>query len=115
MRKILYPIFYSVVVLCVLSVLQVNAQTAEKILIKGRIIDSKDKLPVIGATVVEQDADKRTITGVATDIDGNFAIKISDVTHKVVISTIGYKTKILDIGTRRVFNTTLESNSNALS
>jgi TonB-linked SusC/RagA family outer membrane protein len=115
MRKILYPIFYSVVVLCVLSALQVNAQTAEKILIKGRIIDSKDKLPVIGATVVEQDADKRTVTGVATDIDGNFALKVSDVTHKVVVSTIGYKTKILDIGTRRVFNTTLESNSNSLS
>jgi hypothetical protein len=115
MRRIFYPIIYSVVILCVFLASLAHAQTAEKILIKGRIIDSRDKLPVIGATVVEQDKDKRTITGAATDIDGNFAIKVSDVTHKIAISIIGYKTKILDIGTRRVFNTTLESNRNELT
>ncbi|MFD1257298.1 SusC/RagA family TonB-linked outer membrane protein [Mucilaginibacter terrae] len=115
MRRLLYLIIYSVVILCVFSTWNAKAQTGEKILIKGRIIDSRDKLPVIGATVVEQDNDKRTITGAATDIDGNFAIKISSVNNKVSISIIGYKTKILDIGTRRVFNTTLESNSNSLN
>jgi TonB-linked SusC/RagA family outer membrane protein len=115
MRRIFYPIIYSVVILCVFFASHARAQTAEKILVKGRIIDSRDKLPVIGATVVEQDKDKRTITGAATDIDGNFAIKVSDVTHKISISIIGYKTKVLDIGTRRVFNTTLESNRNELT
>ena len=114
MRRFFYLIIYSVVILCGFTAFDAQAQIAEKILIKGRITDSKDKLPIIGATVVEQDKDKRTITGVATDIDGNFAIKISDVTHKITISIIGYKPKVLDIGTRRVFNTTLESNSNSL-
>lgn len=115
MRRIFYLVIYSSAILCLLPAWQAHAQTAEKILIKGRIIDSKDKLPVVGATVVEQDKDKRTITGAATDIDGNFALKISDVTHKVLISIIGYKPKVLDIGTRRVFNTTLESNANELT
>ncbi|UEG54995.1 SusC/RagA family TonB-linked outer membrane protein [Mucilaginibacter daejeonensis] len=115
MRKTLYLINYLVVAISILSAVHAHAQTAERVLIKGRITDSRDKLPVVGATVVEQDKDKRTITGVATDIDGNFAIKVSDVTHKLSISIIGYKTKILDIGTRRIFNTTLESNANSLS
>jgi TonB-linked SusC/RagA family outer membrane protein len=116
MRRNLYPIIYSVVVMLMFAwQTEAQAQATEKILIKGRIIDSRDKLPVIGATVVEQDKDKRTVSGAATDLDGNFAIKISDVTHKISISIIGYKTKVLDIGTRRVFNTTLESNRNELT
>ncbi len=115
MRRFYTSIFYTVMLLCVCAAMHAQAQTAEKILIKGRIIDSKDKLPVIGATVTEQDQDKRTVTGVAADIDGNFAIKISDVTHKLVISIIGYKTKTLDIGTRRVFDIPLESNTSTLN
>lgn len=115
MRKQFYLIIYSVAFLCALNAFQAQGQTPEKFLIKGRVIDSKDNLPVIGATVVEQDKDKRTVTGAATDIDGNFAIKVSDASHKLSISILGYKTKVLDIGNRRIFNTTLESNSNSLA
>ena len=114
MKRIFITIFYTAVALCVL-VFNTKAQTTEKILIQGKIIGSKDKLPVIGATVIEQDKDKRTITGVATNIDGVFAIKISNPANKLVISIIGYKTKIMDIGTRRVFNTTLDENTSDLS
>ena len=91
-----------------------QAQTAEKILIKGRIIDVKDKLPVIGATVIEQDKDKRTVTAQTTDIDGNFSIKVTNTANKLVISYIGSKTITLDIGPRRVFNVTMQSNFNEL-
>ncbi|MES2279017.1 MAG: SusC/RagA family TonB-linked outer membrane protein [Bacteroidota bacterium] len=92
-----------------------QAQTAEKILIKGRVIDSKDKLPVIGATVTEQDKDKRTISAQAADIDGNFSLKISDPANKLVISIIGYKSVTLDIGVRRLFNVGLQSSTNDLT
>jgi TonB-linked SusC/RagA family outer membrane protein len=115
MRRTFNLITYTVALVLAFWAINAQAQTGEKILIKGRIIDSKDKLPVIGATVVEQDKDKRTINGAATDIDGNFAIKVSDVNNKLVVSIIGYKPKTLDIGTRRIFNTTLESNRNELT
>jgi len=75
MRKIYTAVFYTVFALCVAAVINVHAQTAEKILVKGRVTDSRDKLPVIGATVIEQDKDGRTISGQATDIDGNFVLK----------------------------------------
>jgi TonB-linked SusC/RagA family outer membrane protein len=97
------------------AVMHAQAQTAEKILIKGRVVDSKDKLPVIGATITEQDKDKRTVSAQAADIDGNFALKISDPANKLVISIIGYKTVILDIGTRRQFNVNMVSSTNDLS
>ncbi|QJD95250.1 SusC/RagA family TonB-linked outer membrane protein [Mucilaginibacter robiniae] len=93
----------------------VYAQAPDKILIKGRVIDQKDKQPVIGATVVEQDNDKRTVAGAATDINGNFAIKVSSTTHKLSFSFIGYNTKVLDIGERRIFNVNLESSSRTLT
>ena len=94
----------------------VVAQTAgDRVLIKGKVVDSKDKLAIIGASVVEQDNEKRTITGVATDIDGNFAIRVSSVKNKISVSYIGYKPKVFDINERRVFNVSLESNSSTLN
>lgn len=114
MRRAFYLIIFGIALLCGLASPS-QAQTPEKILIKGRIIDSKDKLPVVGATVVEQDNDKRTITGTSTDIDGNFALKISNVSNKITISILGYKPRVLDIGSRRLFNINLESNSNMLT
>ncbi|WP_345953800.1 SusC/RagA family TonB-linked outer membrane protein [Mucilaginibacter sp. PAMB04168] len=115
MRNIYNAIFFTVLACCLVTVINVHAQTAEKILIKGRVTDSRDKLPVVGATVVEQDKDGRTISGQATDIDGNFVLKVTDVSHKIVISTIGYKSRTLEIGTRRIINVTLESNARALT
>lgn len=114
MRRIYTTVFYTVFALCV-ALVNAHAQTAEKILIKGRVTDSRDKLPVVGATVVEQDKDGRTISGQATDIDGNFVLKITDVTHKLVISTIGYKPRTLEIGPKRQFNVALESSARALT
>lgn len=89
--------------------------TADRILIKGRVTDSKDKSSIIGASVVEQDNDRRTVTGVATDIDGNFAIRVSSTKNKLSISYIGYKSKVLDINDRRTFNVSIDPNSSALN
>jgi TonB-linked SusC/RagA family outer membrane protein len=89
-----------------------QAQTAAtKILVKGKLLDAKDKQPLIGATVIEQDNDKRTVTGTVTDIDGNFAISIKNPANKIVFSYIGYRTQIFPIGTRTVFNISLVSST----
>lgn len=112
MKKIITYIFYFTIIPAFLlsSVAKAQAPT-DKILIKGRIIDSKDKSTVVGASVIEVDNEKRTITGVATDIDGNFALKISNPNNKIQFSYIGYKTIVLPIGARRVFNVTMEANN----
>jgi TonB-linked SusC/RagA family outer membrane protein len=115
MKKIFTYIFYLILLSSFLFQQVVKAQApAEKILIKGKVIDDSDKSAIVGASVVEVDPDKRTITGVATDIDGNFAIRISNPNNKIQFSYIGQKTIILPIGARRVFNVSLVSN-NSLS
>lgn len=86
--------------------------TTDKILIKGKVIDSKDKSAIIGASVIEKDKDDRTVTGVSTNIDGDFAIKISNPANKLSISYIGYKTQVLPIGTRTTFNVSMVSSNN---
>lgn len=80
--------------------IQVSAQESNNV-IRGQVIDGSDKLPLPGATVIEQDAEKRTVTGVITDFDGNFAIRVKSTTNQLVISTLGYKTKTIAIGNQK--------------
>lgn len=69
-----------------------NAQV-KNISVRGKVIDSKDKQVIPGASVVEVDKDKRTVNGVSTDIDGNFVLRISDPANKIMVSYIGYVTQ----------------------
>lgn len=63
------------------------SQTAQNI--KGRVIDSDSKLPLVGATVVVEDSIRQ---GAATDADGHFIIKNVPVgRHKLQISCAGYE------------------------
>ena len=61
---------------------------ASPVVVRGMVIGSDDKEPVIGASVVIDGTNK----GVATNIDGQFALKLPPDTS-LVISYIGYKTK----------------------
>lgn len=54
---------------------------------RGTIIDDQGE-PLIGASVIVPG----TTTGVTTDIDGNFSIKVPDNTKELTIEYIGFKT-----------------------
>ncbi|MFI1743320.1 SusC/RagA family TonB-linked outer membrane protein [Thalassobellus sediminis] len=87
-------------ILISITSMQLSAQETNNV-IRGQVLDASDKLPLPGATVIEQDAEKRTITGVITDFDGNFAIRVKSTTNQLVISTLGYKTKTINIGNQK--------------
>ncbi|WP_442590966.1 SusC/RagA family TonB-linked outer membrane protein [Pedobacter sp. AW31-3R] len=92
------------------------AQSPEiKTMIRGKITDYTDHRPVPGVSVVEVDKNRRTVNGVSTDREGNFALKVSDATNSVSISFIGYKTLTLKIGSRSVFNLEITAEENALT
>ena len=55
-------------------------------IVRGMVIDAEDKEPVIGASVVIDGTNK----GVATNVDGQFALKLPPDTS-LVISLIGYE------------------------
>lgn len=93
----------------------IETASAQTVTVRGKVIDVKDKLPVIGASVVEVDKDKRTITGVVTDIDGNYALRVSNPKNQIQVSFIGYKTFIGGtVGTNTVINVQLSPSTREL-
>ena len=71
-----------------IKVVDLSDGCASPVVVRGMVIDEENKEPVIGAAVFIDGTNK----GVATDIDGQFALKLPPDTS-LVISYIGYKTK----------------------
>lgn len=119
MRNIINSYFLRTVaiIVCVFSTQALMAQSpaaSTTFIVRGRVIDRTDKQPVIGASVVEQDKDKRTVTGVVTDLNGNFALKMKDPKHTISVSYLGYKSQSVAVNGRTNINFSLESNFNEL-
>ena len=70
------------------TVVDLSDGCASPVVVRGMVIDAEDKEPVIGASVVIDGTKK----GVATNIDGQFALKVPSDTS-LVISSIGYNSK----------------------
>ncbi|MBF1423754.1 MAG: carboxypeptidase-like regulatory domain-containing protein [Prevotella histicola] len=71
-----------------IKVVDLSEGCASPVVVRGMVIGSDDKEPVIGASVVIDGTNK----GVATNIDGQFALKLPPDTS-LVISYIGCKDK----------------------
>lgn len=70
-----------------------GAYSQTKTTIRGRVVDQKDKAPIIGATVVESNKDNRVVNGTITDIDGNFVYQMKNPENTMKVSIIGYQAK----------------------
>jgi len=72
----------------------VGAYSQTKTVVRGKVIDQKDKSAVVGATVVESDKDNRVVNGTITDMDGNFVyeMKNSANTLKVTVMNLFHLT-----------------------
>ena len=71
-----------------IKVVDLSDSCASPVVVRGMVVGSDNKEPVIGASVVIDGTKK----GVVTNIDGQFALKLPPDTS-LVISYIGYKTK----------------------
>ena len=71
-----------------IKVVDLSDGCASPVVVRGMVVGSDDKEPLIGASVVIDGTNK----GVATNVDGQFALKLPPDTS-LVISYIGYKTK----------------------
>ncbi len=85
------------------KVVDLSDGCASPVVVCGMVIDAEDKEPVIGASVVIDGTNK----GVATNVDGQFALKLPPDTS-LVISYIGYKTKKVHV------SSLLHSNNNVI-
>ena len=70
------------------KVVDLSDGCASPVVVRGMVIGSDDKEPLIGASVVIDGTNK----GVVTNVDGQFALKLPPDTS-LVISYIGYKTQ----------------------
>ena len=71
-----------------IKVVHLSDSCASPVVVRGMVIGSDNKEPVIGASVVIDGTDK----GIATNVDGQFALKVPSDTS-LVISYIGCKDK----------------------
>ena len=69
-----------------IKVVDLSDSCASPVVVRGMVIDEENKEPVIGAGVFIDGTNK----GIATDIDGQFALKVPSGTS-LVISYIGYE------------------------
>ena len=69
-----------------IKVVDLSDSCASPVVVRGMVIDAENKEPMIGAAVFIDGTNK----GIATDIDGQFALKVPSDTS-LVISYIGYK------------------------
>ncbi len=80
--------------------------TAQEIRIMGTV-NAPDG-PVMMCNVVEIDANNRNVSYAQTDINGNFSMDIKNTKNKLKVSYIGYKTVVMPIGDKTVFNIELQ-------
>ena len=76
-----------------IKVVDLSDSCASPVVVRGMVIDEENKEPVIGAAVFIDGTRK----GIATDIDGQFALKVPSDTS-LVISSIGYYSKKVRVG-----------------
>ena len=87
---------------------------AQRFVISGQIMDGTYNEPLIGANVVEVDANGRFLNGTITDVNGNFVIKVSSGSATVQISMLGYEKQLVELNNQTTLNVTLNESTTAL-
>lgn len=94
-------------VLLLLAVCISYASLAQEKIITGKVTDSKDGAPVIGASVVP----KGSTQGTSTGTDGSFRINVNEGVTTLVVSSVGFTTLEVDITGKTVANIALEASN----
>lgn len=84
MRKLLFLL----ITVCTIT-LAANART-----VTGKVVDASNNEPMVGATVMPIGGGQ----GVATGVDGSFALNITDAVKSIQVSYVGMKTKTVQVG-----------------
>jgi len=93
------------------------ATAQDRILLRGKVTDKNHAgEPLVGVSVMETDRDNRIITGVQTDMNGNYSITVRSVANKLVFTYIGYKTQVIPVSNAdaAVINVLLEEDAMVL-
>lgn len=66
--------------------------------VRGRIVDDVDGMPLIGATATMLDDKGNIVTGIATDVDGRFALmNVNNGSYDLLFQYLGYEDMYIEI------------------
>lgn len=103
---------YSIVLCLLFAIPGVFGQDAY--VLKGKVTDAGTGEPLIGVTVVEVNDVNRTLNGTVTDMNGNFALRLSSGETVVKISYVGYGTEEFAISGEEFLEVQLEEETRLL-
>lgn len=81
-----------------------------QVTVSGNVKAASDEEVLIGAQIVE----KGTANGMVADLDGNYKIEVSSEDAILVFSYLGYETKEVVVGSQRIINVSLGTDSESL-
>lgn len=84
---------------------------AQDFSVRGTVVSASDQQPIPGVTVLV----KGTTRGVATDLDGSFAISVPSQTSVLVFSFVGYVSQEITVGNQSVINVNLREDISSLN
>jgi len=103
---------YSFLLILLLTELFVVSQTPA--IIKGKVVESATGETLIGVTVIEINDLNRTLNGTVTDINGNFALRLTSPETKIKISYLGYKSEEFSISGQSFIEVKMEEETKLL-
>jgi TonB-linked SusC/RagA family outer membrane protein len=113
MMRFFTRIKYALAALAVLGVSVVRAQ--ENSSVRGKVLDSSDNTSLAGVTVAELDKSDRIVSGVFTDLNGDYLLKNVNPEHTIAFSFIGFATVKEKVNNRSVINVVLQPDVTSLA
>lgn len=89
----------------------INLFAQNGLVLRGSVRDKNNSEPIIGATIIEYDKDKRIVTGSITDVNGNFILNVKNPDALLMFSFIGYKSLEIPLNGRAKLVVELEPES----
>jgi TonB-linked SusC/RagA family outer membrane protein len=93
------------------SALLVSSLSMAQRTVTGRVLSGGDNSPLPGASVLIEG----TTIGSITDAEGKFSINVRSDNDKLIISSIGYKTQQITVGSQSTIEISLEEDISTLS
>ena len=106
---------YFSIAITVMGLLLITFQlSAQTIVIRGQVTEKDNGQPIPGVTVTEVNKENRLVNGVVTDLNGNYQLKITNVSDSLHFSQIGLKTIKRAIKTQLVINVSMSEDVHSL-
>ena len=104
--------YNTIILIFMLSCLYAFGQ--DPLVLKGKVVEEGTGESLIGVTVIEINDLNRSLNGTVTDLNGNFALRLSSSNTIVKISYIGFKTEEHSISGQTYLDISLEEETQLL-